>query len=453
MIGESFFRVRFASLATAGFMLFAASPVLGEAGEAADRAAHRTDPSARDATPMFLPDPLTLSWCQERAQRANPSIAADEAAAAAATHRIEPAGALDDPRFRYEASNLPVGDFDFDSTPMSGNQLELMQHFPFPGVLSNREEAARAGAGASAEDLEDEQRRVAAAVESRWAELGFAQRAFEITDANIALLRQLTEIAETKYRVGSGLQQDVLRAQVELTRLLDERLHRMEAIRAAESRLAAALDLPLGTQFPRTEDLRDESSLPEVAALLGPLDETSPLLRALAARVEEAQHLQRATELEGYPDFDVGVGYRIRQNVAGDPVPGDDFVSAGVTLRLPVDRGKWRAKAAERAALVRRAEAVYRDARARLRDTVRATYAALERADAEVSLLETGLVPQTRQSLDSSRSGYQVHKVDFLSLIDSQVRLLEAELSLVRATADRRMAFAALESAVGRELR
>ncbi|UCE86918.1 MAG: TolC family protein, partial [Deltaproteobacteria bacterium] len=71
----------------------------------------------------------------------------------------------------------------------------------------------------------------------------------------------------------------------------------------------------------------------------------------------------------------------------------------------------------------------------------------------EVRLLETGLVPQARQSLESSRSGYEVDKVDFLSLIDSQVDLLAAELSLVRAVADRRAAFAALEAALGESLR
>jgi cobalt-zinc-cadmium efflux system outer membrane protein len=433
------------------FFLFPA-----QSGYAQEGHGHTTHPpvsSTSDSTAFSLPDPLPLNWCLERAQQTNPSIAANEAAAAAAAHRVSPAGALEDPRFSYEAVNIPVGDFDFNSTPMSGNQLRLKQKFPFPGVLSNREKAARAGASASTEDLEDQRLRVAAVVESRWAELGFAQRALEITDANIGLLRQLTEIAETKYSVGSGLQQDVLRAQVELTRLLDERLRRIEAIRSAESRLASVLDFPLQTLFPRTAELRDESPLPEIAPLLGPLDETSPLLRALAERIEEAERLHRATELEGYPDFDLGVGYRIRQHVHDDPVAGDDFVSAGVTLRLPVNRGKWHEKTAERAALVRRAEAAYRDGRARLRGAVRTTFAALERADAEVALLETGLVPQTRQSLDSSRSGYQVDKVDFLSLIDSQVRLLDAELSLVRAVADRRAAFAALESAIGKELR
>ncbi len=61
---------------------------------------------------------------------------------------------------------------------------------------------------------------------------------------------------------------------------------------------------------------------PEIAPLLGPLGETSPLLRALAERVEEAERLHRATQFEGYPDFDIGVGYRIRQHVHDDPVAG-----------------------------------------------------------------------------------------------------------------------------------
>jgi len=402
---------------------------------------------------VVLPHPLELSWCLERAQQANPSIAEAEAEAEAAEHRVLPAGALEDPRFGYEASNVPIGDFDFDSTPMSGQQLNLRQKLPFPGVLSNRERAARAGASAASQSLEDRRRQVAAEVEDRWAELGFAQRALEITDANLDLLRQLTEIAETKYRVGSGLQQDVLRAQVELTRLIEERLRRVAAIRSAEAKLAAILDLPPQTPFPRTAELRDGSALPRIEPLLDRLEETSPLLRALAEKIEEAERLQSATGRERYPDFDLGVGYRIRERVPGDPVDGDDFLTAGVTIRLPVDQRKWREQVAEKAALVRRAKASYRTERARLRDAARAAFADLQRANDEMVLLETGLLPQTRQSLESSRSGYRVDKVDFLSLIDSQVRLLDAELSLVRATTDRRTAFAALERAIGEGLR
>jgi outer membrane protein TolC len=187
--------------------------------------------------------------------------------------------------------------------------------------------------------------------------------------------------------------------------------------------------------------------------LLARLEDVNPLLRSLGARVEEAERLRRVAELEGYPDVDLGFGYRIRERVAGDSVKGSDFVTAGLIIRLPVNRSKWRARVAERDALHRRAKAQYRSARARLGDAVTALFAELRRADAEATLLETGLVPQTRQSLEASRAGYEVDKVDFLSLIDSQVSLLGAELRLVRARADRRGAFAGLEAALGEGLR
>ena len=132
---------------------------------------------------------------------------------------------------------------------------------------------------------------------------------------------------------------------------------------------------------------------------------------------------------------------------------GDDFVGADLTLRLPVNRSKWRSRVAERRALVRREEARYRRVRADLHGRIRSAFARLARADAESSLLGTGLVPQARQSLEASRSGYEVGRIDFLSLLDSQVRLPAAELRRVRAVADRRLAYAALEAAVGETLR
>jgi outer membrane protein TolC len=408
---------------------------------------------ATSATAAEPPDPLTLAWCLEEAERANPDLAADQAAAEAARHRIGPAGALEDPRIQYEATNVPTGDFNFSSTPMSGHQVRLAQKFPFPGVLGNRKAAARAAARASFSDLEDRGRRVAAAVERTYARLGFSQRALDITDSNIDLLRQLTRIAETKYEVGKGLQQDVLRAHVQLSRLLNERLERQKEIDVAEAALNALLDRPADLRLPRTAAIAETAPLPRVGDLLDRLDETSPVLRALNARIDEAERLRHAAVREGYPDFDLGLGYRIRERSAADPVGGDDFVGASVTIRLPLNRGKWREIKAERAALVRRAEAAYRAARASLVARIRSLLSELTRADGEVSLLETGLVPQARQSLESNRIGYEVDKVDFLSLIDSQLRLLEAELDLVHAQADRRSAFASLEAALGESMR
>jgi len=406
-----------------------------------------------DQPRVEVPRILTLDWCIGRAREANPTLERVTAMASAATHRIRPAGALEDPRIAYEASNIPTGDFDFDSTPLSGHQLGLSQKLPFPGLLSNRQRAARRNAESSELLVEDQRILTDGTVESAWAELGFAQQALDITHRNIALLRHLSSTAESRYRVGSGLQQDVLRAQVELTTLLQERLRRQEAIKQAESRLVALLDLPPETELPRTEALQTSHDMPSLAPLLTGLEGRNARIRSAEKKVEEARLRIRVAELEGLPDIDLGVGYRVRTNVPGDSVGGDDFVSAGLTLRLPVDRSKWRARVAEKRALLRSAEAELRGVRAHLADQTRLAHAALVRASSEESLLETGLVPQARQSLEASRSAYEVGRIEFLSLLDSQVSLLGAELRLARARADKRMAFAALEIAFGEKLR
>lgn len=400
-----------------------------------------------------LPAELTLEWCLERASAANPALAKAAASASAAAHRIRPAGALDDPRIAYDASNVPTGDFDFNSTPLSGHQFGLRQKLPFPGLLSNRENAAKRSSEASHLLVEDRRLVIDGAVESAWSELAFAQQALDITDRNIELLRQLAATAESRYRVGSGLQQDVLRAQVELTSLLEERLRRVEAISRTSAHLIALLDLPPETELPRTATLASTTPVPPLAPLMSALEQSSARLRAAEKRVEEARLRIRVTELEGLPDLDLGIGYRVRANVQGDPVEGDDFFSAGLTIRLPLDRSKWRAKVSERKALLRRAEAELRGMKAHLGSQTRSAHAELVRASSEEALLETGLVPQARQSLEASRSAYKVGRIEFLALLDSQVRLLGAELRLVRARADKRRAFAALETASGEKLR
>jgi len=245
----------------------------------------------------------------------------------------------------------------------------------------------------------------------------------------------------------------VLRAQVELTALLQERLRREEAAERAAAGLVELLDLPAASGLPVTSTLRLASAEPPLEPLLESLEERSAGLQAARRSIDAARARVRVAELEGLPDIDVGVGYRVRSSVAGDPVEGQDFVSAGVTLRLPFDRSSWRARVAEQRALVRRAEADYRAKHAALAARTRRAHAELVRSAAEEALLETGLVPQARQSLESSRSAYEVGRIEFLSLLDSQVRLLGAELRLARARADKRRAFAALESATGGTLR
>ncbi|MEO2167161.1 MAG: TolC family protein, partial [bacterium] len=322
--------------------------------------------ASANAPLLDVPEPVTLAWCLERARDVNPSLERAAAIASEARHRIVPAGALDDPRIAYEASNIPAGDFGFSSTPLSGHQLGLRQKVPFPGLLANRRDAARNRAEASDFLVEDQRFLIDSAVEMAWAELAFSQRALDITNRNVALLRQLSETAESRYRVGSGLQQDVLRAQVELTALLQEHLRRQEAIESAEARLVELLDLPAQTRVPRTAELHMSTLQPLLDPLLLSLEDRSAKIAAARKNVEAAKAGIRAVKIESLPEFDLGVGYRVRESVPGDPVNGDDFVSAGVTIRLPINRSKWRARVSEQRAHLRRMQADLRATRSAL---------------------------------------------------------------------------------------
>ncbi|MEZ4219014.1 MAG: TolC family protein [Myxococcota bacterium] len=416
-------------------------------------AAATPSPQGAEGAPLSPPRPLPLAWCLERAAVANPDIAELAALLDAAGERIAQAGALEDVRFAYEASNVPTGTFDFDSTMMSGHQLGLRQQLPFPGLLASRERAAERGRDAAAFAVANRERTVASAVEVAWAELGYAQRALAITDRNLELLRQLASAAEAKYAVGSGMQADVLRAQVELTSLLEMRLAHEARVEAANARLVALLDLPPATALPPTASGDEPPPAPALAPLLARLASSSPLLEGLAAQVEQQRHAVDAAELEGLPDVDVGIGYRVRSSVPGDPVRGDDFLSAGVTVRLPVNRARWRAHAAEQRALLRAAEARLRSQTAAASARARDAHAALARADAALALLRTGLVPQAAQSFEASRSAYEVGRLDFTDVLESQMRLLDVEVRAERARADRHAGWAGLEAVVGADLR
>ena len=105
--------------------------------------------------------------------------------------------------------------------------MTVSQRIPLPGLLSAREQAAEYAAGAAREVLADREGVIVNLVKQGYYALAFLDRAIEVTEKNRVLLKDLIRIARTKYMVGRGLQQDVLKAQVSLS-ALDDRLIRLK---------------------------------------------------------------------------------------------------------------------------------------------------------------------------------------------------------------------------------
>ena len=396
---------------------------------------------------------LDLQALIDEAMANNPELHALKHRWQAFEARVPQAGALGDPMLRFEASNLPLSSFDYDSTPMSGNQFVLSQMVPFPGTLAAKEGMARHAAGAAEEAYRDREGTVVNLVKQVYFTLAFLDRAVAITENNEALLRDFIRIAQKKYAVGRGLQQDVLKAQVSLSALMSRLIELRRMRKTAEARLNLALNRPPQepagrpgaialTPFALSLDEAQQAAL-EGRSLLKGIEQT---IRQWAVS-EDLAHRQLR------PNFTFSFGYRQRAFMAGDPVKGSDFLSFGAGMNLPIFRGrKQRQKIAEAQANRRMAESEREGARQRILVQAQMIYQEVGQHREQAELFRTAILPQAQQSLQSALVGYQVDKVDFLTLLNSQVTLFNFEIEAYRHVIEHEKSLAELEAAVGKRL-
>ena len=185
---------------------------------------------------------LDLTTAQTIALAENPGIAEMQARYEALQEVVPQQGSLPDPVVSFGAMNFPWDEFDRNQEPMTQLQLGVSQAFPFPGKLELREDIALFEATAASHSLAEMRLSLSKNVSVAWWELYFLDRSQDTVQKNLTLLRKLVDIATTKYEVGKGLQQDVLLAQLELSKALDNEIR----IQAMRDRGRIKLNLLLG---------------------------------------------------------------------------------------------------------------------------------------------------------------------------------------------------------------
>ena len=407
-----------------------------------------------------------------RARAENPEIAAAEQAVEAARARAEAAGILPDPMIGLGLVNALVSDPISSRDFMTMRMVEVGQRLPYPGKLGlEREIAAWELAVAEAERRAVELE-VVSEVKTVYYEIFFLDRSREIVDRNRALLADFASVTQVRYGVGAGSQQDVLKAQVEHTRLGDELIGLSERRATVLAELNALLDRPSSTpvEDPVLPEGVIEAVIPEpgqevrftAIALEGARGPSGPIpdLESLQRRAEEGNpriqaHLARIrgqearAELAGkaaLPDFDVSVGYGQRSN-------REDMLSVWLSVPVPVFKGrKQDALEAGEGSELSSLEASHREVVNEIRAEVAELHASLVRTRDQLALLQEGILPQARASLESATAGYPVATVDFLTVIDNQATLFRHELDYHRLLTAFGTDLAALERAVGGEV-
>lgn len=414
------------------------------------RAKVKATDSTDAAAKTISPPPLLLGELIEQALAENPEIKAMQRSFDRMKARIPQSKALPDPMLEagYIGNAVPIPPFDIQKgDPSSARMLSLSQEIPFPGKRSLKGRIAEADAQTEWWGYEQMRWNVVAEIKDAYFELYYITKAIETLTKNKDLLEKFSKIAEARYSVGKGIQQDVLKSQVEISMLIDRLLVLEQRKRTAEARINSLLyrnpDYTLG----KPEEIKPQP----FKQVLGELNELAlanyPLLKAQKRRIDREQYAVELAEKELYPDFTVKLNY---QNRPGMP----DMYGISVGVNLPVFAGqKQRPAIAEAAASKATEEKRLQSAITLLLYRVKEKYLAATTAERLISLYGTTIIPQSSLSLESAIAGYEVGKVDFLTLLDNLMTLQNYQLSYYEQVSNSERAIAQLEPLVGVSLR
>ena len=384
-----------------------------------------------------------------QALKANPDLKAAEARWHMYERKVIPAKTLDDPMLSVDFSNYPIDSFSGDETPMTGKDLKLSQKFPFPGKLAAKGQMADQQALWYKGGYEDLKLRLVKKVKDAYYRLFFLDRAIAITKKNISILDDFIRLTETRYKVGKGLQSDVLKAQVERSKLVDRLFTLKQRRVTALADLNTLLDRPTATPVTPAEEMSMTPVTVPLDTLKRESEKGRPLFAAYNALVDRFKAQRRLAKLDYWPDVNVWAGYRQRESVQGDPAEGTDFASVGVTVNLPIWREKRHEQVAEAESGTRMALHRYNDFRTKVYFSLQDAYAQMEKNRDLVSLYKTGIIPQANQTYQADLSAYQVDKVDFLTLLDSLLTVYRYQIDYYQVLSDYQQNVAALAASSG----
>ncbi len=396
---------------------------------------------------LFAGESGTLNSYVEEALRNNPEIKAAKARSQASAKRPAQEGTLPDPMIGVDWQNVSFDSITLDEEPNSMLKFSFEQEIPFPGKLSSKAKIATRESEAEEKSYQATVRRVVADLKVAYYDWNLAEKAIEITERNKELLEKFTKIAEVKYEVGKGIQQDVLKAQVESSKAIEELEVFKQKKEIIEARIKSILNRPQDSALGNPEYIQKTPltlTSEEVSELA---KENAPILAMKEREIARGEESLNLARKELYPDFFVGAS----PGIMGRPGNGVDGIwEVSLGLKVPLYFWSKQKPGIEEAALeLKGAQEEYSSVNQELNYNVKESYLNARTAERLMNLYKDGIIPQSKLSLESAISGYQVGSVDFLTLLDSMVSLFSFELEYERQLTEYRKALARIEELSG----
>lgn len=405
--------------------------------------------AAIGAEEVIFPVPVPLQRLLEQTDANNDRLRQLEAEIEALLDEVPAARALDDPVLSLGINALPTDTLSFSQEPMTQKQIFIAQKFPWFGKLDLKSRKVALTAAKKKDMLRALRLDLHRAVSEAYFELAFIDRSLEVNAELQQMVGQILRFAEATYASGRGLQQDVLQAQVELGKLIDEKTTLLSRKRI--------LEIQINEQINATGFIQVQTNgippLPDPVPIAEALKQSTlvhnPGLAALAVDIETAGLDIELARKDYWPDMSVAVGYGQREeDLTGRDLP--DFVHGSVSFTIPI----WfQNKQNNRllAALKRKsaAEKAYDNLKKRLPLQVDALLSEIRSFQVNYRLFDEALLLQTEQWAQASLTAYEVGKVDFDTMINAHVRRLRFGLQADRYRASAYKSLSRLQELTG----
>jgi outer membrane protein TolC len=330
---------------------------------------------------------------------------------------------------------------------VGSTKYTLVQPIPFWGKRDLKRDVAEADAQQAQGRAAVTWSELAATVKTTYARYYLVVHNEQLTREILDLLDRLERVARVRYESGLAPQQDVIRAQVELTTMRGE-LMNLESERAGvEATMNSLLARRSSAPFAAPERLRPVPPPVrlEPETLADRLRGRNPQLFANDARIRAAEKNRELTYKNRYPDFAVGVS----------PIQMGSRVGEWelmLEVSIPLQQESRRRQESEAESMLSAARAQKESAANRLIGELFENIAGLRAAQKIEMLTTTSLLPQSEATLQSALVGYETGKVDFATLLDAQRQIRKSKQDRLKAQAEAQVRLAAIERLLGEDL-
>ena len=404
---------------------------------------------AATATPVVSPEiqgPHSVEEYIQIALGQNPKVHAIRKKMEALAYRVPVESSLQDPSLTVTLQPEPV-------QTAAGQQeaiVAVSQRFPWFGKLAAKAGVAEAKTNVVRAELAAIELDTVARVKKAYFELYFVQQAIRVTEADQQLLLEIRAVADTRYQAGDTSQQDVLRANLEVSDTENRLIQLRQQLDSGQARMAKLLHLAPDTELLAKDELPPLPTLQELDTIQQTAVAASPELHAKLAELSVSRRGAQLARLDYKPDMTLGMSWIDVSSSGISPVSdGSDalLLSAGVNLPIYRKRLDSAVRSAEASAV---AAALEYDS---LRDeTLEQVTDLFFKTKSHLQLLELfreDILPNSKQTLAVSSQAYNVGEVDFLQLLDNWRQLLRYEISNLRLKATLYQTLSELEQVMG----